>query len=129
MTVSNWFFRLGVLAVLIGMSLGVWMGKEENFTLAPVHAHLNLLGFVAMFLYGFFYRTFPAVAGGILPKIHFGLAVLGVLLMLPSLTMMLLGDATYVPLLLAGEACSVLGMLIFAFLVFRATGKGPAPAE
>lgn len=129
MTVSNWFFRLGVLAVLIGMSLGVWMGKEENFTLAPVHAHLNLLGFVAMFLYGFFYRTFPAVAGGILPKIHFGLAVLGVLLMLPSLAMMLLGDATYVPVLLAGEACAVLGMAVFAFLVFRATGKGPAPAE
>lgn len=129
MTVSNWFFRLGVLAVLIGMSLGVWMGKEENFTLAPVHAHLNLLGFVAMFLYGFFYRTFPAVAAGILPKIHFGLAVLGVLLMLPSLTMLLLGNTAYVPLLLAGEACSVLGMLIFAFLVFRATGKGPAPAE
>lgn len=129
MNVSNWFFRLGVLAVLIGMGLGVWMGKEENFTLSPVHAHLNLLGFVAMFLYGFFYRTFPAVAGGVLPRLHFGLAVLGVMLMLPSLAMMLLGDRTYLPVLLAGEASAVLGMLIFAFLVFRATGKAPAPAE
>jgi len=128
MNVSNWFFRLGVLAVLIGMSLGVWMGKEQNFTLSPVHAHLNLLGYVSMFLYGFFYRSFPGTGTGLLAKLHFACAVLGVLLMIPSLAMMLLEDLRFVPVLLAGEGFAVVGMLIFAVIVFRATGSKTAAA-
>lgn len=128
MNVSNWFFRLGVIAVLIGMSLGVWMGKEENFTLAPVHAHLNLLGYVSMFLYGFFYRSFPASGAGLLSKLHFALAVLGVVLMVPGLAMMLLGQTQYIPMLMAGEAVAVLGMLVFAVVVFKATGGRQAMA-
>ena len=32
------------------------MGIAKDFTLTPVHAHLNLLGWVSMLLYGFFYR-------------------------------------------------------------------------
>lgn len=129
MNVSNWFFRFGVIAILIGVSLGIWMGKEQNFTLSPVHAHLNLVGFVLPFLFGFFYRAFPAVGGGLIGKLHLGLTVLGVLLMIPSLAMMLLGDATVVPFLIGGEAFFALGLLIFAVQVYRATGAAPAPAE
>ena len=126
MNVSTWFFRFGVLAVLCGMGLGMWMGEQENFTLAPVHAHLNLVGFVLPFIFGFFYRSFPAVADGLLPRIHFALSILGVLMMIPSLAFLLLGDKTYVPVLLAGEVSTALGMLIFAIQVYRGTGKSAA---
>ncbi len=133
MAVSNWFFRLGVLSVLVGMALGMWMGKEENFTLSPVHAHLNLLGYVSMFLYGFFYRIFPIARHHPMAKLHFALAVLGVALMAPGLAMMLLGNAQFVPVLMAGEIAAVLGMLVFTYIVFRSTGERPpassAPAE
>ena len=123
MNVSNWFFRFGVLAVLVGMGLGMWMGGAENFTLAPAHAHLNLVGFVLPFIFGFFYRSFPAVAGGMLPKIHFAASILGVLVMIPALVKLLLGDPTIVPVLAAGEGLTALGMLTFAINVYRATGK------
>lgn len=126
MNVSTWFFRFGVLAVLGGMGLGIWMGSQENFTLAPVHAHVNLVGFVLPFIFGFFYRSFPAVAGGLLPKVHFVLSILGVLMMIPALAYVLLGDRTYLPVLIAGEFSTALGMLVFAIQVYRGTGKSAA---
>ena len=48
MSVSNNFLRLGVLSALVGMSLGVWMGANQDFVLRPVHAHINLLGFLIL---------------------------------------------------------------------------------
>ena len=35
------------------------MGATEDFTLAPAHAHLNLIGWVTMALYGTFYALAP----------------------------------------------------------------------
>ena len=68
---SNRFLRLAVLFALIGMSLGYWMGATEQFAASPVHAHINLLGWVSMALYGLFYRVQPGAARGWLPAIHF----------------------------------------------------------
>ena len=69
---SNTFLRLSVLFVVLGVSLGYWMGATHNFIVSPVHAHINLLGWVSMFLYGLFYRVFPEAAQGWLPKAHIG---------------------------------------------------------
>lgn len=38
------------------MSLGLYMGIRGDFTLAPAHAHLNLLGWVTMAVYGLYHR-------------------------------------------------------------------------
>lgn len=59
MSVSNTFLRFGVLALLVGVGLGMWMGANENFTLRPIHAHINLIGWASMMLYGLVYRAFP----------------------------------------------------------------------
>ena len=128
MSVSNNFLRLGVLAALVGMSLGAWMGATENFTLMPVHAHINLLGFASMVLFGLFYRSFPEAARGRLPMAHFVLAVLGFLVMVPSLTMLLLGNPAVGPVLGIASVVLVLSMLLFVVIVFRATG-GTAAAS
>ena len=38
------------------MGIGIVMGTREDFTLAPVHAHINLLGWVTLALYGLYHR-------------------------------------------------------------------------
>src|SRR3982751_6602266 len=53
--VSAAFFAIGGLLLLSGMLLGEYMGAHENFALAPLHAHINLLGWVTLALYGTFY--------------------------------------------------------------------------
>ena len=125
-SVSNNFLRLGVLAALVGMSLGVWMGANENFTLRPVHAHVNLLGFASMMLFGLFYRVFPEAGRGWLPMAHFVLSVVGFLIMAPSLSLMLLGNTTALPFLAVSEIMLVASMLLFVVIVFVATMRKPA---
>ena len=121
--VSDRFLQLGVVFGLIGMGLGVWMGATEVFTLMPVHAHINLVGWVSMTLYALVYRALPQAAEGRLPAIHFWVALLSLLAMIPTLSLFLLGNPAYaMPLGLASVAMWV-GMLLFAIIVFKATWK------
>ena len=62
--ISNWFFRLAIAYLISGVTLGIIMGASGDHSLFPLHAHLNLLGWVTMMLFAFFYRTFPAAAAG-----------------------------------------------------------------
>jgi hypothetical protein len=128
LSISNNFMRLGVLAALVGMSLGVWMGANQNFTLRPVHAHINLLGFASMMLFGFFYRAYPAAAKTRLALAHFVLAVSGFLISMPMLTLILLGQPVFMPLLPVSEVMLVGSMLIFVVIVFQATSAREATA-
>ena len=121
MFVSNNFLRLGVLSALVGMTLGVWMGANQDFVLRPVHAHINLLGFASMMLFGLFYRAFPAAARGWLPMTHFVLSVLGFLILMPSLTLMLLQRPLFLPGMIASEIMLVASMALFVIIVFKAT--------
>lgn len=128
MFVSNNFMRLGALSALVGMALGVWMGANENFTLRPVHAHINLLGFASMMLFGLFYRAFPAAGRGWMPMAHFVLSVVGFLILMPSLTLMLLGKPLFMPGMIASEIMLVASIALFVVIVFKATMAKEAAA-
>lgn len=123
---SNIFLRLSVLFVVLGVSLGYYMGATHDFTVSPVHAHINLLGWVSMFLYGLFYRAFPEAGQGWLPKAHLTLAATGLPVMMIGLTIALLQITSLLALsqvlLIAGPTLVVLGMVVWAVIVFRATG-------
>lgn len=56
MSVSHFCFLAAALSALTGMALGIHMGIAQDFSLAPAHAHLNLLGWVTMALYGLYHR-------------------------------------------------------------------------
>ena len=125
MRLSNAFLRLAVVFILIGVGLGYYMGATQNFTAAPVHAHINLLGWVSMFLYGLFYRANPEAAEGMLPKVHFWVALVGFLIFMPALAIEVLQIQPALPLahigLIAGPTIVVIGMILFAIIVFGAT--------
>lgn len=125
MRLSNAFLRLAVVFILIGVSLGYYMGATQNFTASPVHAHINLLGWVSMFLYGLFYRANPEAAEGWLPKVHFWVALVGFLIFMPALAIEVLQiqpALTFARIgLVAGPTVVVIGMVLFAIIVFGAT--------
>ena len=129
---SNRFLRLAVVFALIGMGLGYYMGATEQFTAAPVHAHINLLGWVSMALYGLFYRVQPGAAHGTLPTVHFWVALIGLLVFMPALAAKLLGSpdmqAAATIGLIAGPTLTLASMILFALIVFRATGDRTAAA-
>lgn len=113
------FFASGVVYVSLGMLWGIQMGIAQDFTLAPAHAHLNLVGFVTMALAGIFYHVTPRAAASPLARVHYALATLGVWMMVPGIVLVLTGQGE--GLAIAGSLATLAGMLVFlANLVMNA---------
>ncbi len=127
MSLSNAFLRLAVLFAILGIALGAFMGGSGDHTLVGVHAHINLLGWVSMFLYGLFYRVQPEAGQGLLPTLQFWIAVGGFVLFMPSLAIVLTNTTSLLKVaeigLMTGPLLVMIGMILFAIIVFRATGK------
>ena len=116
------FFIAGVVFVLLGMILGIWMGMNEDFTYAPVHAHLNLLGWATMFLYGLYYRGNARAEAELLPKIQFWCAVLGMIIIAPGIW----AAQTHTPLAILtvpGSLLSFAAMILFFIVVLKHAGN------
>ena len=77
MRASSLSFRLAVLFVIAGMAMGIGMAMTQNHALMPAHAHLNLLGWVSLFLFGIYYERRPALDTSRLAMIQVGLWSLG----------------------------------------------------
>ncbi len=52
MKASSLCFQAAVLFVIAGMIWGIVMAISEDHSAMPAHAHLNLLGWVSLFLFG-----------------------------------------------------------------------------
>jgi len=115
------FLRVAVLWALAGMALGIAMAASHNHQLMPVHAHVNLLGWVSMALFGLFFRTHPAALAGRLPQLLFWLINFALALMTVSLSALLLGVAAAEPVAALSGFLLLGAMAIFAVIVFRAT--------
>jgi hypothetical protein len=120
------FFGAAVLYALTGMSLGMVMGASGDHTLAPVHAHINLLGWASLALMGAFYGLAGDLAPAKLAWINFGVSNLGNLITLPLLAMLLQGDPSIIPVMAVGEVIIVLGMLVFAGSIISVWRRSPA---
>lgn len=56
------FLTLASLCMVVGVAMGVAMGAAHDFRFAPVHAHLNLVGWTSLALFGLVYKAYPALA-------------------------------------------------------------------
>jgi hypothetical protein len=61
MKASSLSFQTAIVLVVVGMAWGLHMGISRDHAAMPAHAHLNLLGFVLLFLFGLYYRLHPAL--------------------------------------------------------------------
>jgi hypothetical protein len=114
MRLAYFCFIAGAASGLAGMGLGIVMGISQDFSLAPVHAHINLLGWVSMMLYGLYYRGSPHARR--LGWFQSGLAATGMAAMTLGLAAMLTGFVDRGP----GESATVAGslMVITALVLF-----------
>lgn len=111
-----WFVGVATLFVVAGMIWGIQMSITQNHQLAPAHAHNNLVGFVTMAIYGFYYRLVPAAAGKRLAVIHFWVALVGALLFGPGIALAVTGQGELMAQV--SSLLVLLAMLIFAWTVW-----------
>jgi hypothetical protein len=118
------FMLSGIFFVIIGMLLGIWMGTNENFTLAPLHAHLNLVGWASMMLFGLYYRSDATAAGRPLAGWHWVVAVLGMLLFIPGIYGSNMNVGSLAIFVIPGALLTLASVLIFAWTIWQAAQRG-----
>lgn len=112
------WLKLSVVYLIIGISMGIAMGASQNFTLRPVHAHVNLLGWTTMALAGLIYSVFPKAGESRLARLHFWLLNLALPVMMLALAMLLFGQMAVAPVLALAEIAAALGIVAFAVNMF-----------
>src|SRR5580698_1417666 len=75
--IDGLYVVIGALYLVIGILVGIVMGIQQDFTFAPVHAHINLVGFSAHCVFGLIYKAWPALKQGALALVQFLLFVIG----------------------------------------------------
>ena len=116
--ISNYYFRAAVLFLLAGIGIGLHMSISGTHNVIGAHAHINLLGWVTSALFGGYFALNPGKARSRLPLIQFTIYVLGVVVMGVSLYLLLSGNASAEPLVAISSLVTLLGVLIFAWIVW-----------
>lgn len=120
-TLTGRFFRLAVLYFVAGVTLGLYMAASHDHGMAPVHAHLNLLGWVTLSLFGLYYRAVPAMAQTRLSLVHFWIYVPAHLVQMVLLFALFRGHPEVEPALAVASMLVGIGVLCFAVVVWQGT--------
>jgi cbb3-type cytochrome oxidase subunit 1 len=119
MRASTLSFCSAVCLGIVGMIIGIIMAASGNHSVFPAHAHLNLLGWVSLFLIGTFYRFHPSLDASRVALIHVGIWICGTIVLTCGVAAIFLGRLDLEPIAIAGSLIVLGDMLLFAYLVFR----------
>ena len=120
--ISIYFFLVAIVSVTLGMIWGIQMSASHDHIMAPAHAHLNLLGWVSMAIFAFYYHLVPEAALGTLPKLHLALAVLGLVTIVPGIAMAVKETGEILAKL--GSLLTLASMLVFLVIVVLQVRRG-----
>lgn len=123
---SQRFIRISVIYLVIGAALGFYMGLTQSFALTPVHAHVELAGWLTLVAAGLIYHLHPQAAQTRLAKAHFWLHNIGLPVFMIGLALMLTGTQTLFPLIAGGATLLLVGLILFALNVLRMVKVPPA---
>lgn len=127
------FIRASLLWLGVGVVLGLAMALDPRWVaLRPAHMHANLLGFVAMMIFGVAYHVIPRFTGHPLhsrrlPAVHLWAANAGLAAMVAGFVLRLWHPGPGTALLGAGALLSGAGAFLFIGNLWR-TLDGPRPA-
>ncbi len=106
--------KIAVVYLVVGASLGLAMGISQKFVLAPVHAHLLLLGWASLALAGLVYHLYPAASTTRLARVHFWLHNLGLPVFMVGLGLVLTGSEIGLPATVVAAIAVLVGLFVFA---------------
>jgi hypothetical protein len=119
------FLRTGGVLLLVGIVMGMAMGMSQNFTYAPVHAHLNLAGGVLLMVAGLFYNARPDLAGRLMTA-HYVAHALGAVLLPVGIYGSISGQSWTAPVVGTGSVLVLLALVLFVVNLFRRAPRATA---
>jgi hypothetical protein len=112
------FIRAAVIYFVAGVILGIYIGTNKLFQFAPVHAHINLLGWASLAIMGLLYHVFPKAGASKLAPWHFWIYNLGVIGFVAGLYLIISGSEAALPLVIASSNLVLVGVVLFLINVF-----------
>jgi hypothetical protein len=112
---SRFYFLTAICFLIAGILLGLKMAMTQDFSAVGAHAHINLLGWVTMSIFGTYHALNPSGASSMLAKLQACIYVLGVLVMAPALYLFLTGTQSAESVV----AVASIVVLMFAAIIFR----------
>jgi putative Mn2+ efflux pump MntP len=127
-------FRAAVLIVLVGMIWGIVMAISQDHSTFPAHAHLNLLGWVSLFLFGIYYHLHPALDSTRLAFVQVWIWIVSTIVLAIGVGLLHSGRSVGEPIAGVSSTAVLADMLLFGWLVFRrspveVTRRSAVPAE
>lgn len=113
------WIKMAALYLLVGVGLGIHMGKSHDFSLMPVHAHANLLGWATMGLMGLLHHVFAKQLVNKIAIVQFWIHQIASPILLVALALMLKGNADIEPVVGFMSAVVGLSVLLFVYNVLR----------
>jgi peptidoglycan/LPS O-acetylase OafA/YrhL len=126
MKASSVSFPAAVLAVIAGMIWGIVMAISRDHSAMPAHAHLNLLGWVSLFLFGIFYHLHPAIDRSKAALVQVTAWIIGTIVLTIGVGLIHTGHDAGEPFAIGGSVTVFAAMLLFGWLVVRREHTAPA---
>jgi hypothetical protein len=126
MQASALSFRAAVVFAIAGMVMGIPMAVIQDRAVMPAHAHLNLLGWVSLAIFGIYYRLNPLLDRSRLAVVQVLAWSLGTIVLTVAVAALHSGYAQFDPLAAISATVLLLDMLLFAAFVFRPTLVAPS---
>jgi len=130
MKASTLSFQSAVLLVLAGMAWGIVMAASGDHGTAPAHAHLNLLGWVSLFLFGIYYHLHPELDRTRAALVQVWVWIVATVVMAIGVGLVHSGRPAGDPLAGISSIVVFADMAFFGWLMFRRNaGSASAPAS
>jgi len=98
------------------------MGISENHATMPAHAHLNLLGWVSLFLIGTYYRLNPALERSRSAILQVWTWIAGTVVLTTGVGLIFSGHPGGDPIAAIGSFIVLFAALWFGWIVYRREG-------
>ena len=119
MKASSLSYQSAVVFAIAGMIWGLVMAISENHAAMPAHAHLNLLGWVSLFLFGVFYQLHPAIDRARTAMIQVVIWIAATVVMAIGVGLVTTGHPAGDPIAALGAFAALADMLLFGWIVLR----------
>src|SRR5918912_2385132 len=113
MRASTLSLRAAVVFGIVGMGWGILMAASRDHSAMPAHAHLNLLGWVSLFLFGIYYRLHPAIDTTRLALVQVVSWSLGSVVLVAAVAAIHAGHEGADPVAAVGSVVVIASMLLF----------------
>jgi hypothetical protein len=119
MKASSISLPAAVVFAIAGMAWGMAMGISQDHSAMPAHAHLNLLGWVSLFLMGLYYRLHPVFDTSRVALAQVVLWIAGSIVHPLGMGLVLRGYMFGGPMIGVGSLQLLVSMILFGWQVLR----------